>query len=241
VSDTPGEAAIILVPTPERLRDYFRRLGAEASVTEDGSVRVELVGHGGVDDTIADHLRHWQSVNGVMAAAQVDPPSPVHVPPQTETPAGGGSYFLERPRLGDLLARKGLVTTEQLDLALAESKATGDLLGRVMIRRRFIFGDELARTLADQLDIPYANLRVTGYERSVAAMIPSALGMARGVLPIGVLGGRIRIAFADPTDEEAIAAVRAYVGDFTLAVADLLEIELAWKTLDPTCAGDQVA
>lgn len=218
------DAATIVVDRPELLRDYFLRLGATVSV--DGSMlHVELA-----DETsVADHVRHWSAVNGIEAriaepAAEAPAPTPVHA--QT--------YFLERPRLGDLLLKKGLISQEQLDAALAESRATGDLLGRVMIRRQFIFEDELARTLADQLELPYVNLRVAGFDRAAAAMLPSTEGMRIAAVPIGVLGGRIRVAFADPSDETAKAVARQFVGDFSLAVSELSEIELAWRSVDPT-------
>ena len=232
-STTPAvEAATISVATPIPLRDYFLRLGAEATVAGPETVDVRLALVLEDDETIADHLRYWVTVNGIPATIGGGPAAPA---------AEGASYFLERPRLGDMLLRRGLITQEQLDDALAESRSSGDLLGRVMIRRRFIFEDELARTVADQLDLPYVNLRVAGFDRSVALMLPSHEGMRMAALPIGVLGGRIRVAFADPSDEAAKAFTRQYVGDFTLAVADLSDIELAWRSLDPTCAVAQVA
>ena len=226
------DAATILVDRPEPLRDYFLRLGAEAASIVDGSsLRVELVVAEG-DDTIADHLRRWVEVNGVDARIAVsereDEPQPDPTPMRPET------FFLERPRLGDLLLKKGLITQEQLEAALRESRETGDLLGRVMIRRQFLFEDELARTLADQLALPYVNLRVAGFDRAAAAMIPSSEGMRIAAVPIGILGGRVRVAFADPSDETAQAVARKFVGDFSLAVSELSEIELAWRSLDPT-------
>jgi len=221
------DAATILVVQPESLRDYFLRLGAEASIVDASSVRVELAVAEG-DDTIAEHLAHWVEANGVDARIAGAEPAAVPVPVRVET------FFLERPRLGDLLLKKGLITAEQLQTALTESRETGDLLGRVMIRQRFIFEDELARTLADQLELPYVNLRVAGFDRSIAGMVPSSEGMRIAAVPIAVLGGRIRVAFADPSDETAKAVVRQYVGDFSLAVAELSEIELTWRSLDPT-------
>jgi len=219
------EAVTIAVATPIELRDYFLRLGAESTVVSPQEVHVRLVQTGEDDDSIADHLRHWVTRNGI----------PAMIGGSAQGPIGSDTYFLERPRLGDLLLRRGLITQEQLDEALAASRASGDLLGRVMIQRRFIFEDELARTVADQLDLPYVNLRVAGFDRSVAQMLPSHEGMRMAVLPIAVLGGRIRVVFADPSDEEAKAIARQHIGDFTLAVADLSDIELAWRALDPTC------
>lgn len=217
------DAATILVAQPELLRDYFLRLGAEASTVDASSIRVELA-----DETsIADHVRHWSELNGIDARI-AEPAAAAPVPARSEL------YFLERPRLGDLLLKKGLISKEQLEAALKESRETGDLLGRVMIRRQFIFEDELARTLADQLALPYVNLRVAGFDRAAAAMIPSSEGMRIAAVPIGILGGRVRVAFADPSDETAQAVARKFVGDFSLAVSELSEIELAWRSLDPT-------
>jgi hypothetical protein len=254
---TPGiDTATIAVSDPVALRDYFLRLGAEATVDAGGGVRVELALVGIEKDFIADHLRRWVAASGIPATMTFEPPAavapapvqapvpvptPVAAPPAPAVPLESPAFFLDRPRLGDLLLRKGLITQEQLEQALNESRTGGDLLGRVMIRRQFIFEDELARTLADQLDIPYVNLRVAGYDRAVAQMLPSREGMRIAALPIGVLGGRIRVVLADPSDEHAKALLRQYVGDFTLAVSDLSEIELAWRTLDPTCAIAQVA
>ena len=227
------DAATILVAQPEPLRDYFLRLGAEASIADPSSVRVELAVAAG-DDTIADHLRRWVEVNGIDARIASDEPVAEPQPQPEPMPVRAETFFLERPRLGDLLLKKGLITQEQLDAALSESRKTGDLLGRVMIRRQFIFEDELARTLADQLALPYVNLRVAGFDRAAAAMIPSGEGMRIAAVPIGVFGGRIRVAFADPSDETAQAVARKFVGDFSLAVSELSEIELAWRSLDPT-------
>jgi type II secretion system (T2SS) protein E len=222
------DAATIAVAQPELLRDYFLRLGATVSV--DGSMlRVELA-----DETpVAEHVRHWSAVNGIEARL-VEPAAEAPAPAPMPAPVQAPAFFLERPRLGDLLMKKGLITQEQLEAALAESRATGDLLGRVMIRRQFLFEDELARTLADQLELPYVNLRVAGFDRAAAAMVPSSEGMRIAAVPIGILGGRVRVAFADPSDETAKAVVRQFVGDFSLAVSELSEIELAWRSLDPT-------
>ena len=235
MSGVSGESATIYVSDPARLRDYFLRLGANA-VVENHAVRVEHVGDGADDNTIDAHLRHWVERNGI--AASVGPPqAPVLVPapaPRVETaPPAARDLFVERPRLGDLLLSRGLITMEQLESALAESRTTGDLLGRVLIRRRVIFGDELARTLADQLQLPYVNLGVVGYDPSVSILMPSTLAIAVGVLPIGRLCGQVRVAFADPSDETAIKRVETFVGEHSVVVADLLEIELAWRRVDP--------
>jgi len=137
-----------------------------------------------------------------------------------------------RPRLGDLLVAKGMITEAQLKEALALSYERGELLGRVLLGKRWIFEDELARTLAQQLDLPYVNLRHTGIDVAVARLVPSATGRHAGAIPVGFLGERIRVAFADPLDEAAIAAIRGYLRQFECVVAELSDIDQAWRRVE---------
>ncbi len=148
----------IVVRDPARsiaLRDYFARLGAAASVPANGVVEVDFP-HGvlGPHESVEDLVRRWSSANGVDAEVVAEP----HVRPQLAAVPGGQVIELgaaardgfTRPvkRIGDLLVAKGLLSKEQLAAALAESRETRDLLGRVLLRRGLVFEEELARTLA---------------------------------------------------------------------------------------------
>ena len=140
--------------------------------------------------------------------------------------------YVPRPRLGDLLSRKGLITAEDLKDALVESQATGELLGRVLIRRGIIFEDELARSLAEQLHLPYVNLHVVGVDAGVARMIPPEDGRRAAAIPVSMIGGRVRVAFADPSDETARAIVEHYLqAPYEAAVGELSDIDRAWRAI----------
>ena len=141
-------------------------------------------------------------------------------------------FFLDRPRLGDLLLRKGLITPENLSDALVESRASEELLGRVLIRLGYVFEDELARTLAEQLKLPYVNLQVLGVDRLVARMLPAAAGRRAAAIPVALLGDRVRVAFADPCDPTAHAIVQQYIPLIELAVGELSDIESAWRRVE---------
>lgn len=143
------------------------------------------------------------------------------------------SFFLSRPRLGDLLLRKGLITQDRLTEALVESRSSGELLGRVLIRRGEIFEDELARSLAEQLDLPYVNLHVLGVDGGVARLMPVDEGRRAAAIPVGTVGGRVRVAFADPSDEAAQAIVERYVSaPYERAVGELSDIDRAWRSIE---------
>jgi len=205
---------------PERLRAYLQSLGVRAEVDDAGLVAFEQPGHGfGVNAL----LQSWALVSDVEVvvgqAASVPAPAPFLLP-------------VALPRLGDMLVRKGLITEEQLNEALAESRASGQRLGEVLLNRKWLFEDELARTLAGQLNLPYVNITATGVDRRVSGMIPASIGERFAAIPSGTRSGAIRVAFADPTDDEALQAVGAYLSTIDPVVADLSDIRSAWRRIE---------
>ena len=204
---------------PERLRAYLQCLGVRAEIDDAGLVAlVELNGFG-----VHDLLHSWALSNDVEVvvgqAAPVPAPTPFLLP-------------FAPPRLGDMLLGKGLISEHQLNQALDESRTTGERLGEVLLKRQWLFEDELARTLAGQLELPYVNLTATGVDRRVARMLPAEIGVRFAVIPIGMQSGSIRVAFADPTDDEALQAVGAYLSGIDPVVADLSDIRFAWRQIE---------
>jgi hypothetical protein len=59
---------------------------------------------------------------------------------------------IRRP-LGELLVTKGLVTKDELELALAEQDDTGRLLGAILVERGYVSGPALAIALAEQYGV----------------------------------------------------------------------------------------
>lgn len=53
--------------------------------------------------------------------------------------------------LGELFVEKGLISTDQLEEALAEQAATGKRLGEILVRNNLISSPELTQTLMEQL------------------------------------------------------------------------------------------
>src|SRR2546423_12300354 len=113
-----------------------------------------------------------------------------------------------RPQLGALLVRKGLLTKERLDEALSERAQTGELLGQVLLRRGWIFEDELARVLAEQHDLEFLNLRSVGVDRRLLPLIPAEAGQRLPAVPVRQLeDGQILTAVADPHAPAGTAAL----------------------------------
>ena len=221
-----GKRLWIYVSEPVRLRDFFRRLGAHAEIVASAGRDVVFVESTDLD--LDTHLESWTTINNAQVSVTRESATPV---------SAVGHVSPARPRLGDLLLAKGMITEARLDEGLAESYASGVLLGRVLLRHRWIFEDELARTLAEQLNLPYVNLRHTGVDRALARLLPIEVGMHFAAIPIGFQADRVRVAFADPIDEQAHQAVTAHFAHFDRVVSELSDIELALRTVHGSAKG----
>jgi Type II secretion system (T2SS), protein E, N-terminal domain len=211
------------------LRDYFLRLGATAVVNRDSTVEIRF--ERGDDIDAVAFLRTWEAMNDVVATtvSAPAPPALAVVPAKPEVKPRGANPFDPPVRLGDLMVSKGLIDNDQLSQALVESKETGQLVGRVLLRRRWVFEDELARTLAEQWKLPYVRLSSVGVDRSVMQLLPREVGLKFAAVPVRFVDEIVLVAFADPSDPGALAAVREYLPSIKLAVAEFSDIRMLWS------------
>ncbi len=226
-----------------RLRDYFLRLGVAARVCSPTVVGVDVADTD--DHDLEEYVTSWHTVNGIglhlgpasspthVAAVAHEPESaPASTPPPPPdapaSPPAPSPLQPRAPRLGELLVAKGMLREEDLAWALGEARVTGELVGIVLLRAKLIYEEELARTLSEQLSIPYVSIMRTGVDLSVVGLLPAEVGAAAAAIPIRMKDGNVQVGFADPTDPKALAAVTPYVPDFCMAVAELSDIKAAW-------------
>jgi hypothetical protein len=121
----------------------------------------------------------------------------------------------ERPqfRLGELLLQQGVINRAQLQQALARQGQAGGRLGSNLIAIGALDEATLARILAEQLRI--ASATATQLEKATRAainLIPRELAVRFRAVPLRIDGKRLWVAFADPTDREAIATLERGTG-----------------------------
>lgn len=63
-----------------------------------------------------------------------------------------------RVRIGDLLQSRGLLTDEQIKLALAEQKKSGNKIGQVVVDLGFVTETDVLKSLASHFKYPYIDL-----------------------------------------------------------------------------------
>ena len=133
-------------------------------------------------------------------------------------------------RIGDLLIAQQIITEDQLDAALAAQKQSGRKLGQVLVDQGILPEEELLRFLAQQLNIPFIDLRRYHYKPEVVRLIPET--HARRFRAIALEDGpdHILVGMADPTDLFGYDEL-ARVLQRPLRLAVVAETELL-KTID---------
>ncbi len=109
----------------------------------------------------------------------------------------------EKVRLGDLLIQQGLLTQEQLKFALEEQKRSGRKLGRIFVDSGFVTEDGISKALANQLRIPFVDLRQFQPRPDLIKLLPEALARRYRALVLDEVGGVLRVGLVDPTDLQA--------------------------------------
>ncbi|MBK7646513.1 MAG: Flp pilus assembly complex ATPase component TadA [Betaproteobacteria bacterium] len=110
----------------------------------------------------------------------------------------------QKVRLGDLLIQQGLLTEEQLKIALDEQKRTGRKLGRVFVESGYVTEAGISQALARQLRIPFVDLNSFTPKPDLIKLLPESPARRFRALVLDQLpDGRLQIGMADPTDLQA--------------------------------------
>jgi twitching motility protein PilT len=115
-------------------------------------------------------------------------------------------------RLGDFLLAKGLITPEQLDLALTVQAQSGMRLGSVLINLEILSPDALLDFLAKRSSHPALDLYKLNLTPDVLGTIPFSIMRKHQVLPIAVGEKSVFVAMVVPTDESALNELSFLLG-----------------------------
>ena len=138
-----------------------------------------------------------------------------------------------RSHLGAILLRKGLVSNEELDRALAE-KQQGELLGEALVRLRICFEDDIARVLSEQARVDFIDIGVTSVDRRAVQLLRKHDAQEMRAIPVRVHpDGTVSVAVADPTDETLLPKLKLALGgrNVRLLVTTPSALRAAWATV----------
>jgi type IV pilus assembly protein PilB len=134
--------------------------------------------------------------------------------------------------IGSILLDVELVTQEDIDQALEAQKQTGQRLGEILVSHGVVSDDDIRWALAEQLNLPYVNIRKDQIDLGVATMIPEKLARRYHMIPILKIDDELTVVVDDPLnttilkDIEAITKSRVKVSlgrtsDIMLAIDEI--------------------
>src|SRR5215204_2670421 len=103
-----------------------------------------------------------------------------------------------RKKLGECLIQAGLITEDDLQMALTEHKRTGERLGAVLVRLNLATERQIAKALAYQLGFPYLNLSENPPDPTVVTLIQKDVALKRSCVAIRLDKNLLTVAMADP-------------------------------------------
>ena len=108
-----------------------------------------------------------------------------------------------RKKIGECLIQAGLITEDDLRVALAEHKRTGERLGVVLVRMNLATEKQIAKALAFQLGFPYVNLAENPPDPAAVVLIPKEVALKRVCIAVRpgeepADGGDVRSAAVQP-------------------------------------------
>jgi CheY-like chemotaxis protein len=108
-------------------------------------------------------------------------------------------------RIGEIFVEHGILTAKTVDRALARSRSLNRRLGEVLELMELITGEELAAALAIQNGCKVVkNLKAIPVNKEVLKLVSVGVAMQNFILPLGLEGGRLAMAMADPSPSTVI-------------------------------------
>ncbi len=151
------------------------------------------------------------------ALAVVPQPAPDAPPPASPGESGLGKAPAAPPanakpmRIGDKLIKLGLVSPDQIEIALREQQKSKQLLGAILVSMNFITESALGEVLAESSGAERFDPKSTMLDAQLVALVPRDVAIRNKVIPIQQDGNDIKLAMVDVYNVLAIDQVRRHL------------------------------
>jgi type IV pilus assembly protein PilB len=115
-------------------------------------------------------------------------------------------------KLGEILVRENLITSQQLREALEYQRSSGGRLGSNLVKLGIISDDVITAVLSRQYGVPSINLELFQIEDETIKLISHEVALKYSVLPISKVGATLTLAMADPTNVFAMDDIKFMTG-----------------------------
>ena len=129
-------------------------------------------------------------------------------------------------RIGELLVKTGLISSEQLEKALEAQKNSGGFIGTHLVSLGFISEGDFVQTISEQYGVPIVELENYSIDAAVLQLVPHNLATKHGLLPLVRKDSTLTVAMADPSNIAALNDVKFITGlDIQVVVAPESQIK----------------
>jgi cellulose synthase/poly-beta-1,6-N-acetylglucosamine synthase-like glycosyltransferase len=131
-----------------------------------------------------------------------------------------------RVQLARMLTSSGLVTNEQLQIAMIEYSRTGDPLGDILVAHEAISEDVLVAALSEMYQMQRVGLADFVPDLEVARRLPEQLARSLQAIPVAATDDLVLLAAARPLDPEQTLHVKEALGSpFRQLLANRTELD----------------
>ena len=117
-----------------------------------------------------------------------------------------------RKKIGECLVQAGLVSEEDLQVALAEHKVSGERLGAVFVRMNLATDEKITQVLARHLGFPYVNLAEEAPEVTAIVLIAKEVALKRVCVATKLEKNVLTVAMADPLQFSLLQDLEFHTG-----------------------------
>ena len=120
----------------------------------------------------------------------------------------------KRRRLGEQLVEKGLVTVDQVDIAITEQKKSARLIGEILIELGFVSESVMRDVLSQVLGLGSIDLNSVVPDATALILIPKEIAERHVVVPVSYdpEAQQLKLAMKNATDLQVLDRIHALVG-----------------------------
>ena len=125
-------------------------------------------------------------------------------------------------RMGERMVAMGLITDDQLNVALQEKKISGKMLGEVLVELGFIEEDTLTLFLAESSGFGVFDPRNTIVDGEALAILEKGVAQEHNILPISFSEEAVYVAMSDPYDVVALDTLRRFLPNKNIQIKPMV-------------------
>ena len=145
---------------------------------------------------------------------------------------------MPKKRIGDMLIERGLITENELKFALDMQKQTKEKLGEVLVKNKIVTPEDIAKTLAVQLEVDYVDLAKVNIAPEMASLVHKNTAKKNHLVPVQKQGTTLFVAMDDPLNYYALDEVRKVTN---LKIVPLISTQVSVERAINTLYGNEGA